>query len=162
MSVRGFLRIVVLKELSDSPKTGYALMKSIGEKVGSKPSPGSMYPLLDALKKEGLVVIKDDAYSLTASGKKTVGDLEKKREECISHMVEGAKMMSALTGEDTSMCEAFVQELRKGNVPFKEVQSEIHEAKILMAKMIEDKSWKEKAPKVKQACREFVKRLKSI
>jgi len=162
MSVRGFLKVVVLKELSDSPKTGYALMKCIGEKLGSKPSSGSMYPLLEMLKKEGLVVIKDEAYILTASGKKILGSLEKKREECISHMIEGAKMVSALTGEDTSTCETFVQELRKGNIPFKEVQPEIHEAKMLMARMLEEGSWKEKAPKVKQACKEFVKRLKSI
>ena len=50
--LRGFLRIVVLKALAESPKSGYALMKYIEERIGSKPSSGSMYPLLDKLKTE--------------------------------------------------------------------------------------------------------------
>ena len=56
--LRGFLKIVVLKALAESPKSGYSLMKFIEERVGSKPSSGSMYPLLDSLKTEGLVEAK--------------------------------------------------------------------------------------------------------
>ncbi|MGC9385283.1 MAG: PadR family transcriptional regulator, partial [Kosmotogaceae bacterium] len=53
--IRGHLKVMVLKGLSEKRMTGYSLMKYIDEKIGVKPSPGSMYPLLKDLEKEDLI-----------------------------------------------------------------------------------------------------------
>ena len=55
---RGILRFYVLKLISksESPISGYSLMKLIEEETGFwRPSPGSIYPLLTSLEEEGLV-----------------------------------------------------------------------------------------------------------
>ncbi len=78
--LRGFLKIVVLKALADGPKSGYALMKFVEERVGSKPSSGSMYPLLEKLSKEGLISskgTKKKEYNLTVEGKHTLHRLRR-------------------------------------------------------------------------------------
>ena len=53
---RGHLKFYVLKLLLDEEFTGYGLMKRIKEETGFwKPSTGSLYPLLDAMKGQHLI-----------------------------------------------------------------------------------------------------------
>lgn len=70
----GFLKLIILKLLSKGPKHGYALMKDI-ERYTEKewePSPGSIYPALRELEKEGLVSVKTSGrrklYEITPAG----------------------------------------------------------------------------------------------
>ena len=69
---RGWLKPWVLSALSRAPKNGAELMDDI-EKMswgGWRPSPGSIYPLLDDLSKEGLIQKRDDGrYEITEKGK---------------------------------------------------------------------------------------------
>ena len=60
--------MLVLSMLSNSPKNGVEIMNEIEEATRGwwRPSPGSIYPLLDQLTKEGLVKKnKDERYELT-------------------------------------------------------------------------------------------------
>ncbi len=62
------LRMAVVSMLSGSPKNGVELMDEIEKMTQGwwRPSPGSIYPLLEQLTKEGMVRKRDDGrYELT-------------------------------------------------------------------------------------------------
>jgi len=70
----GFLKIAILKLVSERPMHGYALMKEIERITGMswKPSPGSIYPTLQELQDAGLVAQREEGrkrvYELTPHG----------------------------------------------------------------------------------------------
>ena len=70
----GELHLVLLALLAGRPQHGYELMSELSARFGSayRPSPGSIYPALNALEAEGLVAATDDGdrrvYRVTASG----------------------------------------------------------------------------------------------
>jgi DNA-binding PadR family transcriptional regulator len=69
---RGWLRPWILSILSRSPKNGAEIMDEIERMSwgGWRPSPGSIYPLLDDMTKEGLIQKKEDGrYEITEKGK---------------------------------------------------------------------------------------------
>ncbi|MBD7917876.1 PadR family transcriptional regulator [Cellulomonas sp. Sa3CUA2] len=73
---RGDVRAAILQLLAEAPSNGYGLIKAIGEKTGGlwRPSPGSVYPTLQQLTDEGLVVPTDAGsarteYTLTDEGR---------------------------------------------------------------------------------------------
>jgi len=75
---RGMLKLLILKMLAKEPLYGYSLMKRI-EKQSSgmwTPSPGSIYPALHSLEKEGYVISKGlgnrKMYKITQKGKKSM------------------------------------------------------------------------------------------
>jgi DNA-binding PadR family transcriptional regulator len=71
---RGDIRTAMLSALQDGPGHGYELMNRLSERSGGRwrPSPGSVYPLLQALQDEGLVTaVETDGkrvFSLTEAG----------------------------------------------------------------------------------------------
>ena len=71
---RGDIRTILLIALKDGPAHGYELMTRMAERSGGrwKPSPGSVYPGLQALEDEGLVrsneVDGKKVYELTEAG----------------------------------------------------------------------------------------------
>ena len=58
--IRGQLNAFILKSIEEKPMSGYSLMKSIGETIGSRPSSGSVYPLLEKMRAEGAIEIKKE------------------------------------------------------------------------------------------------------
>jgi len=62
---RGDVRLALLSLLADAPSNGYGLIKAIAEKTGDawRPSPGSVYPTLQQLVDEGLVVTSGEGRS---------------------------------------------------------------------------------------------------
>lgn len=70
----GDLHLVILALLSRRPMHGYELMGELADRLGRRyrPSPGSIYPALQALEGEGLIDGTDDGdrrvYELTADG----------------------------------------------------------------------------------------------
>src|SRR5487761_794790 len=69
---RGWLRPWITSMLGRSPKNGAEIMDEIEKNSwGSwRPSPGSVYPLLDEMSQEGLITKRDDGrYELTEKGK---------------------------------------------------------------------------------------------
>ncbi len=67
---KGDIRSVILSLLSDGPSNGYGLIKAIAERTGGswRPSPGSVYPTLQQLVDEHLIVS-------TGEGRKTEFEL---------------------------------------------------------------------------------------
>jgi DNA-binding PadR family transcriptional regulator len=78
----GELPLVLLALLEDRPMNGYELMTELGRLFAPlyRPSPGSIYPALDALEAEGLIVPEEErdarVYALTSLGNEA---LEKRR-----------------------------------------------------------------------------------
>ena len=72
--MRGMLGFLILFLLSKKPMHGQELAEEIGNRKGSKPSPGTIYPALKTLKEAGLIAEeksgKTITYSLTPDGKK--------------------------------------------------------------------------------------------
>jgi DNA-binding PadR family transcriptional regulator len=71
---RGWLRPWVLGILRTSPKNGVEIMDQIEQmSLGWRPSPGSVYPLLEELTGEGLIRQQEDGrYTITAQGRETI------------------------------------------------------------------------------------------
>jgi len=60
--------MLIVRMLSDSPKNGVELMNAIEEMTQGwwRPSPGSIYPVLEQLTEEGLIKkLEDGKYELT-------------------------------------------------------------------------------------------------
>ena len=75
---RGDVRAAILSVLSAAPRNGYQVIQEIAERTSGawKPSPGSIYPTLQQLEDEGLVIQTEDsgrkAYALTDEGRSYV------------------------------------------------------------------------------------------
>ena len=71
---RGDVRAAVLSLLAEKPMHGYQIIQEISERSGGawKPSPGSVYPALQLLADEGLILAEESngrkTYSLTPEG----------------------------------------------------------------------------------------------
>jgi DNA-binding PadR family transcriptional regulator len=73
--MRGDVRSAVLALLLEEPRHGYAVMSEIAERSAGvwRPSPGSVYPVLQQLQDEGLVAVAESegrrVFSLTETGR---------------------------------------------------------------------------------------------
>ena len=92
----GDMKYVILSLLAEKPMHGYEVMKALEEQTHGcyKPSPGTVYPTLQWLEDEGLVVARDEEgkkiYEITEQGrtfleehKSTVDDIFDRVEETI-------------------------------------------------------------------------------
>lgn len=79
--MRGMLSFLILFLLSKKPMHGQELSDEIGRRRGGKPSPGTIYPALKALKENGLIREKkagrEITYSLTARGEAGLGEAKR-------------------------------------------------------------------------------------
>ena len=70
------LRHWIIYLLHDSPKNGVEIMDALETMSRGwwRPSPGSVYPLLDSMAKEGAIrKLRDKKYELTQAGKDEIG-----------------------------------------------------------------------------------------
>jgi DNA-binding PadR family transcriptional regulator len=88
----GYLKLAILKMVSERPMHGYALMKEVDRMSEHtwKPSPGSVYPALKELQRCGYIVQELDGrkrvYRLTELGNAVL-------QEAIEHMQRGIRSL---------------------------------------------------------------------
>ncbi len=79
-AARGDVRDALLLLLAEEPRNGYGLMQEIEARSGGawRPSPGSVYPILQQLEDEGLVVAESrgpgKVYTLTDDGRARIAE----------------------------------------------------------------------------------------
>src|SRR3989442_1273939 len=99
----GDMKYVILKLVKDKPRHGYEVMKELEDQMHGcySPSPGTVYPTLQWLEDEGLVVAKGvggkKVYEITDAGRKfldehrdTVDDIFDRVREALDRTLGGA------------------------------------------------------------------------
>jgi PadR family transcriptional regulator PadR len=80
--MRGLLSFLILFLLSRKPMCGQELADEIEKRKGERPSPGTIYPPLKALKEAGLISEKKSGkaitYSLTQEGEAVLREAKKR------------------------------------------------------------------------------------
>jgi len=164
--IRGNLRLLTLKALEKKPLSGYALMKFIKEKIGTKPSPGSMYPLLDDLAKEKLVKCKKQGrkkiYEITKEGKEHLKIIDIHKDILIKKTEEALKMWSTMTGQDASPFKDTIKALKKKKYSIEDIPPEVAEVKLAMARIFSKGLFPKNKKKVKEILKKTAKELNKI
>src|SRR3989441_11482590 len=90
----GDMKYVILKLLRDKPHHGYEVMKELEERMHGcySPSPGTIYPTLQWLEDEGLVVARDlegkKVYEITDTGRAFLDEHKDIVEEIFDRVTE--------------------------------------------------------------------------
>jgi DNA-binding PadR family transcriptional regulator len=97
------MKYVILRLLADKPRHGYEVMKELEEQLRGcyTPSPGAVYPTLQWLEDEGLVVSREvdgkKVYEITDAGRQfldqhqdTVDDIFARVRDAVERAVGGA------------------------------------------------------------------------
>jgi len=161
-----YLEFIVLYSLSKGKKSGYALMKQIGSSTGSKPSPGSMYPLLTTLRKRNFVSMQASAnkkiYSLTAKGKKAFLKMEKNKHQFVNHVKGQIKVLESITGQKHGDILRMFDKLKKGKMPFLWLFPDAIKLRKTLLSLVERVQDEKRQEKVKKIIRRTVMELKKI
>jgi DNA-binding PadR family transcriptional regulator len=91
---RGLLTLFILHSLHQKPKSGYALLKEIGEKTHGlwAPSKGTIYPLLHTMEKDQLISPQSagmhsrNNFCLTIKGEETLSQIKAQSRESYRKM----------------------------------------------------------------------------
>ena len=161
----GYLRLIVMKTLSNRKLSGYDLIMQIEKDTGTwKPSFGSIYPLLEKLLKEKLVEVEVQGrrklYFLTNEGKKYLGIIDKSKNALVDKMIATWNAFGKITDRrELGFMLEILNSVKKGQLPFKELNPELNEFR---ATMFEAYSTGKDRKKIKAVLRETVKKLKAV
>jgi DNA-binding PadR family transcriptional regulator len=117
---RGDVRAAILVLLTEQPMHGYQIMQEIAERSGGRwePSPGSVYPTLQALQDGGLVRATETegkrVYELTDEGRTEAATIAERGREPWDLGAEGDDLR-ALGEQMAQLGHAFHQVLRAGS-----------------------------------------------
>lgn len=102
--MRGYLKLMVLSLLKKEELTGSKLMCKIKQETSTRPSPGSIYPLLNKLTEDKLIKFKEEGkektYKLTIKGAKELDKLFGKRREIFKSLRSNMKEYGSEVGSD--------------------------------------------------------------
>lgn len=131
MGLRGHLKLLVYQALQEKPQSGYALMNMIGDTTGTRPSAGSIYPLLESMAEDGTLEFEEKTnkkiYSLTDKGKKQTKQLLQDRDQILREIKERVKMLSMMQESDYSHYLDTIDQQLKGKVPFGTLNDDMEE-----------------------------------
>ena len=106
---RSLLALYVLHSLSRGEKSGYDMLKEIGELTDGSwvPSKGTIYPLLHQLEEEGLIVSVPETtgararavFTLTPQGTETLRRIRAHRGEHHKKMAQYSQVITAIFGD---------------------------------------------------------------
>lgn len=85
--MRGFLTFTVLRLVRKKPMSGEGIRRELAVRKGSKPSPGTVYPVLKSMSESGWIMEvrtksnggrKEKRYRITATGKRELAAATRK------------------------------------------------------------------------------------
>ena len=164
------LKFIVIQLLKEKPYSGYDLMKAIHENSGWKPSPGSMYPVLDNLSKMKLVAVKISGkkkmYSLTEKGRKEAKEISSTTGKMVEDITKNIRLFSKLYVHDDvnyneSLLMAF-EDLKKGKMPFGKLTKDAMELKKTLMNIYARGKYKNNEEKIRKILKRAVLDLKRI
>lgn len=157
----------MLDELRKKHMSGYALMNAIKETYNIKPSPGSVYPLLECLKEENIIQVKElkrkKIYSITAKGRKRLKNIAKKKLEILNSIEEGVNLLCGLSerSRDAELLRYMINEIKGGKLPFAHLNPELMKFRnCLLPYMVEKEN--KKIAKIKKILKQATKGISSI
>jgi len=160
------LRPMVLKILNDKACSGYELVKQIEEKTGWKPSFGSMYPMLEEMRKQELVDSKQTGrkkiYNLTSLGKKRLSTWDERKEPMYQVMKENMKIMGEITGQNVAPMIEVMDRMSKGQDPLAEIISETVEFRNTLMQLALDGKTKKHSEEIKTMLKKMTEKLRSM
>lgn len=164
------LRILVLKHLNQHALSGYSLINEIHEQSGWKPSYGSMYPLLEQLRKERLVTFSQEGrrkvYSLTEQGRDELATLSAHHRELTEQARENMKLLSHLLGFDDKrhdeIMDLFFSAVQKGELPFKEIMGSTTRMKMVCWELYEKGLIKKHGKRINEIMERATKELEAL
>ena len=164
--IRGHLGTFVLRSLAQKPMSGYSLMKSIGASIGAAPSTGSMYPLLEKMKAEGFIDVRKEerskVYSLNDKGRERLHELGKNQDELLDKLREGFRAFHCLSNKDTGFAEELFDSLKRGEVPFKEINPEAMELKRTLLELLKEGKIRTNRKEIKRILHKTTGELKRL
>ncbi len=141
--------------MKESEKTGYDLIKIIEKELKWKPSPGSIYPILNELRKGNYIKVHEAGrkklYLIT---KKGIQELNKMKSQISGHVEKLSKHMSifeSLFGMKFGLGKVvpfILGELKKGRIPFGQLGKDMMKFRILFLKKAMDEKKHKKMHKV--------------
>ncbi len=98
--MRGFLTFTVLRLVGKKPMSGEELRRELAVRKGSKPSPGTIYPVLKAMSGSGWIEElkgggKEKRYRITAAGRRELNSATRKFVAIFCDMKEDFEKVSA-------------------------------------------------------------------
>lgn len=164
------LKTLILRHLSKESLSGYGLIKQIEETTGWKPSYGSMYPMLEQLHNENIVVFKEEGrrkiYSLTAKGKLEFNALGKKQKELIQKVRKSMALMAHLLGSDNKkhdmIMDSFLSAMERGELPFKDVMQASTDMKLAFWELHQKNLIKKNKQKINTIISDATKKLRKL
>lgn len=98
------MRHWTLRLLSEGERTGYDIMRELGARVGWRPSPGSVYPLLQLLADSGLIQGRPEGdktlWSLTAAGQEALAESTAHCDEWVRQWGKTERLVWTTIGEN--------------------------------------------------------------
>jgi DNA-binding PadR family transcriptional regulator len=106
---RGLLRFYMLKLLTEGPMKGYELITKIESRTEGvwKPGPGSIYPMIASLRKEGLIQSSPSKKKGTAQKRGTKLQITEKGRESLKSFRE--HMSSRMNEQNRSLFSVFAE-----------------------------------------------------
>ncbi|MDP6293517.1 MAG: PadR family transcriptional regulator [Candidatus Woesearchaeota archaeon] len=80
--MKGMLSFICLRLISKQAMSGEDIRKALEQRKGTRPSPGTIYPVLKSLQESGWIIIiskgKEKKYELTTKGRLAVKEATRK------------------------------------------------------------------------------------
>lgn len=168
MSLRGGLNLIVLKLLFNENLTGSELINRIEKITGSwRPSPGSIYPLLNNLTDKGLVYFKQNknqkTYYITLKGKIFYIRAEVTKKKIICELKEGVNFLKNI-GENAKECVRLDEMIKNlvsdGEFMYLNSVKEVSELRDTLIDSIKKGKDEKKISKILKKCTDELKKLK--
>jgi len=165
--MKGQLKMVVLMAIVKQNHSGYSLMQYLKQNMGWKPSPGSLYPLLNSLFKNKLISMNAEGnkkiYSITKKGKEAVQIIIKSKGEFLNSMKKNLKVFEQISDKQESkfMIEMF-ERLQKGHAPFSWLTKEAIELREVMFSKSKTVKNEKTQMKIKKVINDVISKIKKI